>query len=75
LTRSADGLAIKGNPVTVETPTPLSELLKPGMGDCHWAACTFNWRASNANTVFDTVGIGNKQTKQWVTTYSKDGNP
>ncbi|MFJ6436881.1 putative adhesin [Streptomyces sp. NPDC091416] len=24
---------------TVTSPTPLSNLLKPGMGPCHWAAC------------------------------------
>lgn len=24
---------------TVERPTRLSELLRPNMGDCHWAAC------------------------------------
>jgi hypothetical protein len=70
-----DGLAIKGNPVTVFTPTLLSDFLKPGMGECMCAACTYNWCASNANTVFDTFGIGNKQTKQWITIYSKDGKP
>ncbi|MES2534839.1 MAG: LysM domain-containing protein, partial [Pseudomonadota bacterium] len=67
-----DGLALQGSPVTVSRPTRLSDLLKPGMGQCQWAACTYNWRASNANTVFDTVGIGNRQTKQWITIYSKD---
>lgn len=70
-----DGLAIKGSPVTVSTPTLISDLLKPSMGECQWAACTYNWRASNASTVFDTLGIGNNQTKQWVTIYSKDGKP
>lgn len=33
-------LNIAGNPVTVGRATPLSELLKPNMGMCHWAACT-----------------------------------
>ncbi len=70
-----DGLVLKGNPVTVSSPTPLSDLLKPDMGGCQWAACTYNWRASNANTVFDTLGIANKQTNQWITIYSKDAKP
>jgi len=34
-----DGLNIAGNPVTVGEVTPLSELLKEGMGTCQWAAC------------------------------------
>ncbi|MBO0804622.1 MAG: hypothetical protein J2P25_16300, partial [Nocardiopsaceae bacterium] len=33
------GLKVYGNPVTVTSPTRLSELLKPGMGRVHWAAC------------------------------------
>ena len=34
-----DGLNIAGNPLTVAKPTPLSDLLKPNMGNCNWAAC------------------------------------
>lgn len=34
-----DGLTIKGNPTTVETPTRLSDLLRENMGACDWAAC------------------------------------
>lgn len=34
-----DGLTIVGDPVTVTTPTRLSQLLEPGMGLVHWAAC------------------------------------
>jgi hypothetical protein len=67
-----EGLNLQGNPVTVSTPTRVSDLLKTGMGECHWAACTYNWRASNSELVFDTVGIRNNQTKQWITIYSKD---
>jgi hypothetical protein len=33
------GLNIAGNPITVTAPIRLSQLLKPGMGMCHWAAC------------------------------------
>ncbi len=32
-------LNIVGSPVTVSKPTQLSELLKPGMGECHLAIC------------------------------------
>jgi RHS repeat-associated protein len=32
-------LNILGNPTTVATPTPLSQLLQPGMGNVNWAAC------------------------------------
>jgi RHS repeat-associated protein len=31
---------VQGNPLTVTRPTKLSELLKPNMGECHWAACS-----------------------------------
>jgi hypothetical protein len=65
-----NGLSIQGNPFTVNSPTPLTDLLMPGMGNCSWAACTYNWRAPNSNLVFDTVGIANKQSKQWITIYS-----
>ena len=33
------GLNIMGNPITVTTPTSLSTLLKPRMGNVNWAAC------------------------------------
>ena len=35
-----EGLVIKGNPITVSQPTRLDNLLKPNMGNCHWAACS-----------------------------------
>jgi len=34
-------LNIMGNPTTVSTPTPLSQLLKRGMGNVNWAACLY----------------------------------
>ncbi|HEV2330105.1 MAG TPA: DUF6531 domain-containing protein [Verrucomicrobiae bacterium] len=34
-----EGLNIVGNPTTVSTPTSLSTLLKPNMGNVNWAAC------------------------------------
>ncbi len=33
------GLTILNNPTTVNSPTLLSNLLAPNMGDVHWAAC------------------------------------
>jgi hypothetical protein len=40
-----------GNSIKVTEPTLLSDLLQPGMGTCHWAACrtldypgAINWR-------------------------------
>lgn len=33
------GLNIMGNPITVTSPTSLSSLLQPGMGNVNWAAC------------------------------------
>ncbi|MBI5840803.1 MAG: RHS repeat-associated core domain-containing protein [Chloroflexi bacterium] len=33
------GLKIMGDPTTVNSPTLLSDLLVPDMGDVHWAAC------------------------------------
>lgn len=35
-----DNLTIYWRAVTVGQQPPLSELLKPNMGVCHWAACT-----------------------------------
>jgi hypothetical protein len=64
-----EGLTVKGNPFTVSEPTRVSDLLHPDMGSCQWAACTYNWRASGANDVYDTIGIGNRQTKEWITIY------
>ncbi|WP_373569153.1 putative adhesin [Streptomyces alfalfae] len=40
MSKTPDKLAIHEGSTTVERTTPLSELLKPNMGDCHWAACT-----------------------------------
>jgi RHS repeat-associated protein len=50
-------LKIKGNPLTVSSPTRLSELLRPGMGDCHWAACTYYAKSKKADVMYDTIGV------------------
>lgn len=49
-------LNIKGG-TTVQTPTKLSELLKPNMGDVHWAACTHVPGHAAANISYDVKGI------------------
>jgi len=45
------GLNIEGNPITVTKDTPLSDLLKPNMGDVHLAFCLWEKGHPNANTV------------------------
>ena len=37
--KTPDGLTVYSGSTTVQASTPLSELLQPGMGTCHWAAC------------------------------------
>lgn len=64
-----DDLTIKGNPTTVSKPTPLSKLLRPGMGDCHWAACTYYSKSRNADAMYDTIGVVNIRTGKWLKTY------
>jgi hypothetical protein len=36
-----DDLIIMGNPMTVRADTPLSSLVRPNMGNCHLATCTW----------------------------------
>jgi len=38
--KAPDRLTVMSGSRTVEDATPLSDLLKPNMGTCHWAACT-----------------------------------
>lgn len=38
--KTPDDLTIYSGSITVDSATPLSELLQPNMGVCHWAACT-----------------------------------
>lgn len=39
--RTPDGLTVYSGSTTVESSTFMSDLLKPGMGSCHWAACLY----------------------------------
>ena len=52
-----EGLTIQGKPVTVQNPTRLSELLKPGMGRVHWAACTYVSGTKWSGQVWDIGGV------------------
>jgi len=68
-------LKIKGSPITVDKSTQLSELLKPDMGECRWAACTHNPKAVNADIMYSKDGIiDTKNNSQWkyVKEYEKD---
>ena len=65
------GLNIKGKPITVTKDTPLSDLLKPGMGDCHWAACTHNPYEGANNLIYHTEGVVDGSVKKFVTVYNK----
>lgn len=37
--KTPDGLTVYSGSTTVDSSTLLSDLLEPGMGNCHWAAC------------------------------------
>ncbi|MBI5656093.1 MAG: hypothetical protein HZC44_04410 [Geobacter sp.] len=70
-----EGLNIKGTPTVVLESTPLSDLLKPDMGECHWAACTWNPKAANSDVMYSNSGIINTQNNsQWeyIKIYEKD---
>jgi len=53
--------------ITVSEDTPLSNLVKPDMGNCHWAACTYNPNESSSNLMFHTEGIFDKELGQYIT--------
>jgi RHS repeat-associated protein len=40
--KTPDNLTVYSGSTTVDESTPLSQLLRPNMGICHWAACTVN---------------------------------
>lgn len=71
------GLTIKGSPTTVTKPTLLSDLVKPGMGNCKWAACTYDPKGPAFNQVFSSKGVIAKTidpltkqvTKTWLKVY------
>jgi hypothetical protein len=70
-----DGLSIKGTPTTVLESKPLSDLLQPEMGECHWAACTWNPKAANSEVMYSTSGIidtKNNSNWEYIKIYEKD---
>ena len=70
-----DGLDIKGTPTTVTKSTEVSELLEPDMGECHWAACTWNPKSKNADVMYSTGGIidtKNNSNWEYIKIYEKD---
>jgi hypothetical protein len=70
--RPPAGLKIHGAPKTVSRPMRLSQLLKPGMGDCHWAACTRVDGSTSDRIVHGLDGIRNDATQQWITLYTRN---
>jgi hypothetical protein len=42
--------------VRTSEPTSLSNLLRPSMGECHWAACMYNPTMPGSDYLFMTVG-------------------
>jgi hypothetical protein len=68
----APDLNIRGAPITVLDDTPLSGLLKPDMGNCHWAACTYNPFEGTSNLMFHTEGVVDTSLKKYITIYSKN---
>jgi ketopantoate reductase len=48
---------VKGTLVTVDQPMRLSDLLKPGMGDCHWAACSTRPGMPDSGTLWSVGGV------------------
>ncbi len=66
-----EGLNIKGTPITVDSPTQLSDLLNPNMGECHWAACTHNPKSVNAEVMYDKSGIVDMNSYKYIKIYTK----
>ncbi|UCZ58992.1 putative adhesin [Mycolicibacterium phocaicum] len=60
-----DDLDIKGNPYTVDRPTQLNDLLRPGMGIVDYAACLGRWE----DAVYDVDRIYNDVTKDTIHRY------
>jgi len=54
LLQPPDGLKIMGDPITVTDTTPLSQLLKPNMGNVKFAACLYDSASPNSVYMYDT---------------------
>ncbi len=53
-------LNIQPTSTQVNRATTIDELLKPDMGNCRWAACTFDEDHENADLIFHTDGVYKK---------------
>lgn len=53
-------LNIQPTSMQVNRPTTIDQLLKPDMGNCRWAACTFDEDHENADLIFHTDGVYKK---------------
>jgi RHS repeat-associated protein len=53
-------LNIQPTSTQVNRPTTIDELLKSDMGNCRWAACTFDEDHENADLIFHTDGVYKK---------------
>jgi hypothetical protein len=62
-------LDVKGDPITVDKPTRLSNLLIPNMGTVSWAACTYDPTSENSKKEFHVSGILNSKSNQYITRY------
>jgi hypothetical protein len=65
-----DGLDIQGTPFTVAQSTKLEDLLSPNMGDCHWAACTYD-SVTPTGKLFDVAGIIDDSTNDYTILYDQ----
>jgi hypothetical protein len=60
-----DGLNILGTPLTVTSPTRISELIREGMGNVHLAVCTFD-ETCPTGLVYDVGGILDESTNTFT---------
>ena len=52
-----------------QTATPIGELLKPNMGECHWAACSSIAGHELETVMYDTSGIYNTDANTGAVTH------
>lgn len=62
-------IVIKGDPVTVQRPTKISDLIKEGQGECHWAACLASDNTPASHKAFDICGVIDCKKESWINIY------
>jgi hypothetical protein len=60
-----DGLTIMGTPVTVTSPTLISDLIRENMGSVHLAVCTFD-ETCPTGLVYDVGGVIDESTNTFT---------